>query len=76
MTGAKPRQILNFGKQSIVIENNLLKAGIQWLGIPDDQKDFVFQEHPEDLFTSSEIDILDEDEDAFYGELFLEEDEE
>ena len=76
ITDAQPRQILNFGKQSIVVENNLLKAGIQWLGIPDDQRNFAFQEHPEDLFTSSGIDIVDEDEDAFYGELFLGEHEE
>ena len=73
ITGAQPRQILNFGKQSIVVENNLLKSGIQWLGIPDDQRNFVFQEHPEDLFTSSEIDIVGDDEDALYSELFLEE---
>ena len=76
ITSAQPRQILEFGKQSIVIENNLLKEGIEWLGIPDDQRNFVFQEHPEDLFTSSAIDIVSGGEEEFYDELFLEEYEE
>ena len=67
--------ILNFGKQSIVVENNLLKAGIQWLGIPDDQRNFAFQEHPEDLFTSSGIDIVDEDETHFLVSCFHEHEE-
>lgn len=76
ITSAQPRQILDFGKQSIVIENNLLKEEIEWLGIPDDQRNFVFQEHPEDLFTSSAIDVVSGSEEEFYDELFLEEYEE
>ena len=76
ITNAKKRQILKFGKQSIVIENNLPKEDIEWLGIPEDKKNFVFQEHPEDLFTSSEIHILDQKEEEFYVELFLNEYEE
>ena len=76
ITNAQKRQVLRFGKQSIVIENNLLKEDIEWLGIPEDHKNFVFQEHPEDLFTSSEINILIKGEEEFYEELFLEECEE
>lgn len=76
ITNARPRGILRFGRQSIIIENNLLKEDIQWPGIPEDQKNFVSQEHPEDLFTSSEINILDREEEEFYDELSLDEDKE
>lgn len=76
ITDARPRQILRFGKQSISIENNLLKTDIEWQGIPEDQKDFVFQKHPEDLFTSSEVKILNKEEEEFYDELALDEYEE
>ena len=76
ITNARPRLILHLGRQSIIIENNLLKEEIEWSGIPEDRNNFVFQEHPEDLFTSTEIKILDKDEEEFYDELFLDEDEE
>ena len=76
ITDAHPRLILHLGRQSIFIENNLLKEDIKWPGIPEDQNNFVFQEHPEDLFTSTEIKILDKEEGEFYGELFLDEEEE
>ena len=54
----------------------MLKQEIKWLGIPQDEKNFVFQEHPEDLFTSAEINILDKEGEEFYDELALEEYEE
>ena len=76
ITDAQPRLILHLGRQSIVIKNNLLNEEIEWPGIPEDQKNFVSQEHPEDLFTSSEINILDKEEEEFYNELSLDEDEE
>ena len=76
ITNARPRRILRFGKQSIVIENNLPKEDIEWPGIPEDRKNFVSQEHPEDLFTSTEIKILDKEEEEFYDELSLDEDKE
>ena len=76
ITDARPRLILQFGKQSIVIQNDLLKENIKWPGIPEDQKNLVSQEYPEDLFTSSEIDILDREEEEFYDELSLNEEEE
>ena len=75
ITNAQNRLTLRFGKQSIVIENHLPKEEIEWLGIPEDKKDFVSQEHPEDLFTSSEIAILGEEEEELYDELFYDEDE-
>ncbi len=71
LTNAKPRLYLSFGKQSIVIENTLLKEGIQWVGIPNDEKDFISQKHPEDLFSYAEIQLLESAEDDFYSDLFL-----
>ncbi len=76
LTNAQKRRILKFGKQSIVIENNLLKENIEWPGIPEDQKKFVSQEYPEDLFTLSEVTVLGQEEEEFYEDLFLDEYEE
>lgn len=70
ISNAKKRRILKFGGQAIVIENNLLKENIEWLGIPEDQRNFVSQEYPEDLFTLAEITILAEEEDL-YDDLLL-----
>ena len=75
ITQARNRLTLRFGRQSIVIENKLLKEQIYWPGIPEDKKDFVSQEHPEDLFTPSEIAILGEEEEELYDELFYDENE-
>lgn len=76
LSNAQKRRILRFGSQAIVIENNLLKEDIEWLGIAEDQKNFVSQEHPEDLFTLVEINILGEEEEEFYDDVFLDEYEE
>ena len=73
ITQARSKLIMRFGKQAIVIENNLLKEMIEWPGIPHDRRDFVFQEHEEDIFTSHEIEIVDKEEGEFYDELFLDE---
>ena len=74
ITGARPRKILRFGDQAIVIENSLLKESIKWVGVSNDEKDFVSQEHAEDLFSYAEIKFLDEDDAD--DDLFLEEYEE
>jgi len=71
LTSAKPRLNLSFGKQAIVIENSLLKESIQWVGVPNDEKDFVSQEHPEDLFSFSDTQLLENAEDDFESDLFL-----
>jgi hypothetical protein len=71
LTNAKPRLYLSFGKQSIVIENVLLKEEIQWIGAPDDEKDFVSQQHPEDLFSFTESQSFENAEDDFDSDLFL-----
>ena len=76
LTGAKPRQSLRFGKQAIVIENTLLKENIMWVGVPNDEKDFVSQKHSEDLFSFADIQFLESNEDDFSNDLFLNEYEE
>ena len=76
ITDANKRKLLKFGKQAIVIENNLLKANIVWRGIPEDRKNFIAQEHDENLFTSYDIDALDDEEEELYDELSLDEYEE
>ena len=73
ITHATSKLIMRFGKQAIVIENNLLNEAIEWPGIPEDRKDFVFQEHEEDIFTSHEIEIVDKAEEELYDELSLNE---
>ena len=75
ITQEQKRLVLQFGKQSVVIENILPKEDIEWIGIPEDQRKFAFQEYPEDLFTSSEIAILGEEEEELYDELFYDENE-
>jgi hypothetical protein len=66
---AKPRRVLSFDKEHIVIENSLLKGEIKWAGILNDEKDFVSQEHAEDLFSLAEIEFLNEDSfDSIYLE--------
>ncbi len=71
LTNAKPRLYLRFGKQSIVIENVLLKEEIRWVGAPDDEKDFVSQQHPEDLFSFAESQSFENAEYDFDNDLFL-----
>lgn len=61
---ARPRLVLCFGKQAIIIENTLPEGIIEWAGAPDDKKDFVFQKHAEDLFSFAEISFLNETEDT------------
>jgi len=71
LTNAKPRLYLSFGKQSILIENTLLKEEIQWVGVLDDEKDFISQKHPEDLFSFAESQLFENTEDNFDSDLFL-----
>ncbi|GAK59605.1 Blr0077 protein [Candidatus Vecturithrix granuli] len=69
ITNAKPRCTLRFENQSIVIENQLLEETITWVGVPDDEKDFVAQIHEEDLFTFMENRLIDEVENSTEEEL-------
>lgn len=71
LSGAKPRLYLPFGRQAVVIENSLLKESIKWVGVPNDKRDFISQEHPEDLFSFADVQILESAEDDFGSDLFL-----
>lgn len=55
---ASPRLIIQFGKQSLVIENRLPSPEVIWPGVPSDTLDFAAQTHEEDLFTSAEVTSL------------------
>ena len=73
ITGAKPRRILRFSTQVIVIENRLLDCSVEWPGIPDDKKSFINRMHEDDLFTIADLQHLEDIDDSFEEELFLEE---
>lgn len=75
LSGGKPRFILNFGRQSAIVETELLSLPISWEGIPADTKSFTNQVFEEDLFTFGELRSVtenftrdEEDEDDFDDE--------
>jgi hypothetical protein len=75
LSEGKPRFILNFGRQSAVIETELLSLKVEWEGIPADTKTFTNQIFEEDLFTLGELQSVtansnedQEDEDEYDDE--------
>lgn len=76
ITQASPKLVLRFGKQAIIIENTLLEGTIEWIGVPDDKKDFVARKHDEDLFSFAEISFLSEETEDTEDSIYLEEYEE
>ncbi len=54
LSSGKPRFILNFGRQSAIIETELVPIDIAWVGIPEDIKAFTNQIFEEDLFSFAE----------------------
>lgn len=76
ITQARPRLILRFGKQAIVVENTLPEGIVEWAGAPDDKKDFVSQKHAEDLFSFAEISFLSEETEDTEDSIYLNEYEE
>lgn len=76
ITQASPRLVLRFGEQAIIIENMLPEGIIEWVGAPDDKKDFVAQKHAEDLFSFAEISFLNEDTEDTEDSICLDEYEE
>ncbi len=73
---ASPRLVLRFGKQAIIIENTLSQGTIEWVGAPDDKKDFISQKHAEDLFSLTEISFLNEETEDTEDSIYLDEYEE
>jgi hypothetical protein len=55
LSNGKPRFILGFGRQSVIVETELLSLEIAWEGIPLDTKAFSNQVFEEDLFTLGEL---------------------
>ena len=75
LSGGKPRFILNFGRQSAIVETELLSVKVSWEGIPTDTKSFTNQVFEEDLFTLGELQSAtggstqdEEDNDDFHDE--------
>lgn len=61
--GGKPRIILSFGKQKLIIDTTLIDTQVNWPGVPDDDKPFANVSHPDDLFTWAEFrEALEESE--------------
>lgn len=50
----RPRLTLNFDRQHLMIEHDLLASTITWAGIPDDDKKVVEIQPEEDLFSLAE----------------------
>lgn len=57
LSGGTPRIILNFGKQSCVVDSDLLACDVRWLGVPGDTKPFTNLEYGEDLFTLGDLQL-------------------
>ncbi|MCS6883613.1 MAG: hypothetical protein NZU74_19980 [Chloroflexaceae bacterium] len=49
---------------------------IEWAGAPNDKKDFVFQQHSEDLFSFAELSFLNEETEDTEDSIYLDEYEE
>jgi hypothetical protein len=56
LSQGRPRFILSFGRQSAVVDVQLVTFDVQWAGIPGDDKPFKNQVYEEDLFTITERD--------------------
>jgi len=55
LSGGKPRFILSFGRQSVIIETELIAVPVKWAGVPEDNKDFINQRFDDDLFSFGEM---------------------
>jgi hypothetical protein len=56
LSGKEPRIILEFGGQTMVIEAQLMRAKVEWPGVPGDELSFENTAHEDDLFTISAYD--------------------
>jgi hypothetical protein len=75
LADGKPRFILNFGRQSAIIETELLSLPVSWEGVPSDTKEFSNQVFEDDLFTLGELQSASRrSEDDLEGDEFEDED--
>ena len=51
LSGGNPKVVLNFGDQSAVIDTEMLAFGVDWPGIPGDNKPFTNTTYDMDLFS-------------------------
>ena len=65
LSGGSPRIVMNFGKQSIIIDNEMLSAEITWPGVPNDAKAMKNIRHDDDLFSYIEYHALLEADEEF-----------
>jgi hypothetical protein len=74
LANGKPRFILSFGRQSAIVETELLSLQVRWEGIPSDTKQFSNLVFEDDLFTLGELQMAsgrgrgDDDEDDIEDE--------
>jgi len=68
LADGEPRVILNFGRQSAVIEARLLTFDVHWPGIPGDEKTYSNQCQEDDLFTLVGLRDLDEGEEIDWAD--------
>lgn len=57
-----PRITLDFGGQSVIVENAPVTLDVKWPGVPDDVREIRYVRQDEDLFSLAELDALAEDE--------------
>jgi hypothetical protein len=57
LANGKPRFIFSFGRQSAIVETELLSLQVRWEGIPSDTKQFSNQVFEDDLFTLGELQL-------------------
>ena len=55
LSGGRPRFILDFGAQSIVVSSELLSVGVRWPGVAGDKVSYKNKSYLEDLFSVSDL---------------------
>ncbi len=55
LSNGQPRMILDFGGQSLVVENRLMAATVSWPGVPNDAVTFDNAEYEDDLFSAAAL---------------------
>ena len=66
LSGGKPRFIFSYGKQSCVVESELVSCSVNWPGIPKDAQVFSNQEFSDDLFSFAEFQAATADQDSLW----------
>lgn len=63
LSDGRPRIVLDFGEQRLMIDTTLIGGDVEWPGVPHDARAFTHTTFEEDLFTRVELDqLVDEEE--------------